>query len=556
MPDRGLAFVNGVVHTVDDALPRAEAIAVRDGRIVAVGTDDEARAAAGSGAEVLDLGGRMVLPGFQDAHVHAPPGGVHLNLCDLHDAGDAAAYAAIIAAYAAAHPDRPWVHGSGWAMDRFPGGTPHRRDLDALVPDRPAFLSNRDGHGAWVNTRALELAGVTATTPDPFDGRIERDPDGSPSGTLHEGAMHLVDRLIPKITRAQWDEGLLAGQRYLHAFGITAWQDAIVGGSYDSLDSYIEATRAGTLTARVVAALWWDRTRGMEQIPEFVERRERAAAVGFRATSIKIMQDGVLENFTAALVDPYLDADGNPTDNSGISFVDPALLVEAVPELDRLGFQVHIHALADRAVREGLDAIEEARRRNGMNDLRHHIAHIQVVHPDDVPRFRALGVHANMQPLWATLEDQMTDLTIPFLGEERTRWQYPFRTLLDAGAEMAAGSDWPVTSTDPLWEIAVAVHRRHPRCRPATGRAHDETFLPEQRITLDEAIRAFTLGSARVNHLDDRTGTLTVGKEADLVVVDRDLSTQDLEGLGEARVECTLVAGRAVHAVGPFAGLA
>ena len=352
-----------------------------------------------------------------------------------HDAADAAAYAAIIAAYAAAHPDRPWVHGSGWAMDRFPGGTPHRRDLDALVPDRPAFLSNRDGHGAWVNSRALELAGVTASTPDPFDGRIERDPDGSPSGTLHEGAMHLVDRLIPKITRAQWDEGLLAGQRYLHAFGITGWQDAIVGGSYDSLDSYIEATRRGTLTAHVVAALWWDRNRGMEQIPEFVERRERAAAVGFRATSIKIMQDGVLENFTAALVDPYLDGDGNPTDNSGISFVDPALLVEAVPELDRLGFQVHVHALADRAVREGLDAIEEARRRNGMNDLRHHIAHIQVVHPDDVPRFRALGVHANMQPLWATLEDQMTDLTIPFLGEERTRWQYPFRTLLDAGAE-------------------------------------------------------------------------------------------------------------------------
>ena len=386
MPDRGLAFVNGVVHTVDDALPRAEAIAVRDGRIVAVGSDDEARTAAGTGAEVVDLGGRMVLPGFQDAHVHAPPGGVHLNLCDLHDAGDAAAYAAIIAAYAAAHPDRPWVHGSGWAMDRFPGGTPHRRDLDALVPDRPAFLSNRDGHGAWVNSRALELAGVTASTPDPFDGRIERDPDGSPSGTLHEGAMHLVDRLIPKITRAQWDEGLLAGQRYLHAFGITGWQDAIVGGSYDSLDSYIEATRRGTLTAHVVAALWWDRNRGMEQIADLVEQRERAAAVGFRATSIKIMQDGVLENFTAALVDPYLDGDGNPTDNSGISFVDPALLVEAVPELDRLGFQVHVHALADRAVREGLDAIEEARRRNGMNDLRHHIAHIQVVHPDDVPQ--------------------------------------------------------------------------------------------------------------------------------------------------------------------------
>ncbi|MFM8943793.1 MAG: amidohydrolase [Actinomycetota bacterium] len=538
---RAFAFVNGVVHTVDPARPRAAAIAVRDGRIVAVGDDAEVRAAAGAGAEVVDLGGRMVLPGFQDAHIHAPAGGVHLGLCDLHDA---------------AHPDRPWIHGSGWAMDRFPGGTPHRRDLDVLVPDRPAFLSNRDGHGAWVNSRALELAGVTASTPDPRDGRIERDADGSPSGTLHEGAMHLVDHLIPRYSREQWYEGLLAGQRHLHALGITAWQDAIVGASYDTLDTYIEATRRGDLTARVVGALWWDRNRGMEQIPDLVERRERGLAAGFHATSIKIMQDGVLENFTAALIDPYLDADGNVTDNRGISFVEPALLTEAVVELDRLGFQVHVHALADRATREALDAFASARSTNGMNDLRHHIAHLQVVHPDDMPRFRALGVLANIQPLWATLEDQMTDLTLPFVGAERAALQYPFGSLLRAGAELAAGSDWPVTSADPLWEIAVAVHRRHPRCRPATGRAHDETFLPDERLSLDDVIRAFTLGSARVNHLDATTGTLEVGKDADLAVVDRDLATQDLEGLGEARVECTLVAGRVVHAAGAFAGLA
>ncbi|MFM7719388.1 MAG: amidohydrolase, partial [Actinomycetota bacterium] len=512
--------------------------------------------ASPASATVIDLGGRMVLPGFQDAHVHAPIGGVQLGQCDLHGARNREEYLATIAAYAAAHPEREWIRGGGWGMDQFPGGTPHRRDLDAIVSDRPVFLPNRDGHGAWVNSVALERAGVTADTPDPRDGRIERDPDGSPSGMLQEGAMRFVDRLLPKITRQEWYDGLLAGQAYLHGLGITAWQDAIVGGSYDALDTYVEAIARGTLTARVVGALWWDRTLGVEQIADLVERRERGLAGGFAATSVKMMQDGVLENFTAAVIDPYLDADGHPTGNHGISFIDPEVLAVAVPELDRLGFQVHFHALADRAVREALDAIEVARAANGMNDLRHHLAHIQVVHPDDLPRFRALGAIANMQPIWATLEEQMTELTMPFLGEERSGWQYPFRSLLRAGAELAAGSDWPVTSADPLWEIAVAVHRRHPRSRPVTGRAKEETFLPDERLTLDEAIRAFTLGSARVNHLEDRTGTIAVGKDADLAIVDRDLSTQDLDGLGEASVECTLVAGRAVHAVGPFAGLA
>ncbi|MFM8999877.1 MAG: amidohydrolase [Actinomycetota bacterium] len=551
-----LILVGGAVHTVDPLLPRAESIALSRGRIVAVGAaGDVLGFFRGAGTTVVDVGGRTVLPGFQDAHIHAPIGGAQTRQCDLHVASDRAGYLEVIAAYAASHPDVAWIRGGGWAMDRFPGGTPRKEDLDAIVADRPVFLPNRDGHGAWVNSRALELAGVTATTPDPADGRIERDPDGSPSGTLHEGAMHLVDRLIPALTPQEWEEGLLHGQAYLHALGITGWQDAIVGGTYDSLDTYIRLTEQGRLTARVVAALWWERSRGAEQIADLVERRDRARASGFDASSVKIMQDGVLENFTAAVLDPYLDATGRPTDNRGISFVDPALLAEVVPELDRLGFQVHFHALAERAVRESLDAIAAARRANGMNDLRHHIAHIQIVHPEDIPRFRAVGAVANMQPLWATYEEQMTELTMPFIGEERSGWQYPFASLLRAEVPLAAGSDWPVTSADPLWEIAVAVHRRHPRSRGGRGRAAEETFLPDERLTLDQAIEAFTLGSAYVNHLDDRVGSLAVGKEADLVIVDRDLATQDLEGLGEARVECTIVAGRVVHAVGPFAGL-
>lgn len=549
-----LVLTGGVLHTMDPARPRASALWVRDGRIAAVGDDDEVRRAAGGATEV-GLGGRSLVPGFQDAHVHPPQGGRQLTQCALFDLHDRDAYLAAIATYVASHPDEPWIIGGGWAMDVFPGGTPSRRELDAVTGGRPAFIPNRDGHGAWVNSRALEMAGITATTADPSDGRIEREADGSPQGMLHEGAMEMVRRILPPTTQADWERGVLAGQAYLHRLGITAWQDAIVGGPYDTLDAYVAVHRRGELTARVVAALWWDRERGLEQIPDLVERRAQAPDGRLRATSIKIMQDGVTENFTAAVLEPYLDGSGRPTDNRGISFVPPELLDEAVTRLDREGFQVHFHSLAERAVREALDAFEAALGANGPNDHRHHIAHVQIVHPDDLPRFAALGVTANIQPLWATLEGQMVDLTMPFLGEERSGWQYPFASLARAGARLAAGSDWSVTSPDPLWQMAVAVHRRHPTGRSDAPRALAETFLPHERLTLDQALHAFTMGSAYVNHLDHVTGSLEVGKSADLAVIDRDLTHQDLDGLGHAIVELTLVDGRPVHASGAFEGL-
>jgi hypothetical protein len=464
-----------------------------------------------------------------------------MGRCDLHEDAQSGPGLDLIAAYAAANPDEPWIRGSGWYMAAFEGGTPRREDLDRIIPDRPVFLTNRDGHGAWVNTKALEIAGITAGTADPDDGRIERDPDGSPSGTLHEGAMDLVTRLLPDDTPAELEEGLRRGQRHLHEFGITAWQDAIVEAHAEER-AYVALASRGELTGRVVGAMWWEHHRGGEQIEEFVERR-RATAIGrYAPTSVKLMMDGVLENFTGAMLEPYLGRDGRPTDNRGLLQIDPEGLATWVPQLDALGFQAHFHAIGDRAVRASLDAVEAARRTNGPSDTRPHIAHIQVIHPDDIPRFRELDVAANAQPLWAGHDDQMDVLTIPFIGE-RWRWQYPFRSLKAAGAVLAMGSDWSVSSANPIWEMELAVERQN----PARYAGYREPLLPEERLDLIDALAAFTTGSAYVNHLDADTGTLEVGKYADLAVLDRDLFDRGAGPIMDASVIGTFVEGVAVY---------
>jgi predicted amidohydrolase YtcJ len=534
-----LVLRGGRIATMDAARRWATAIAVRDGRIVAVGPDPLVRDRIGPRTRVIDLRGRTVTPGFQDAHVHPIHGGLARLRCDLHDVRGRDGYLEVVADYARTHPDEAWIRGSGWYMDDFPGGTPHRADLDAIVPDRPVFLTNRDGHGAWVNSRALELAGVSATTADPRDGRLERDGRGAPTGTLHEGAMDLVEAFLPDDTPADLEAALRIGQAYLQSLGITAWQDAIVRPAVEER-AYVALASSGELTARVVGALWWERHRGPEQIDEFVERRRTTSIGRYRATSVKLMMDGVLENFTGAMLEPYGDGHGGVTTNRGLSQIDPEGLKAWVPMLDALGFQPHFHAIGDRAVRESLDAIEAARAANGPSDTRPHIAHIQVVHPDDLGRFRALDVAANAQPYWACHEGQMDNLTIPFIGE-RWSWQYPFRSLRAAGAVLAMGSDWSVSTPNPLLEMELAVERV-----ADDHRGQLEPLLPDERLELIDALAAFTAGSAYVNHLDE-TGTLEAGKLADLAVLDRDLFDRGAGAIGEARVVGTFIDGRPVY---------
>ncbi|MFD9123883.1 amidohydrolase [Kitasatospora sp. NPDC059571] len=545
MTKADLVFTHGPVHTNDSARTRAGGLAVTGERITAVGHDD-VRELIGPNTEVVDLSGKLLLPGFQDAHIHAVFGGLELAECDLTGTVGVDEYLKRIREFAQAHPEREWITGSGWSMESFAGGLPSRELLDGVIADRPVYLTNRDHHGAWVNTRALELAGVTRHTPDPADGRIEREADGTPSGVLQEGAAGLVARLVPARTAADRLAGLLRAQELLHSLGITGWQDALLGefhGQADPSDAYLTAARDGSLTARVTGALWWDREQGAEQIPGLVARRKELSDGRFRAGSVKIMQDGIAENFTAAMSSPYLDGCGCATANSGLSFVDPAALRSHVTELDALDFQVHFHALGDRAVREALDAVAAARAANGHRGTRHHLAHLQVVHPDDIARFARVGAVANIQPLWAAHEPQMDELTIPFLGPERASWQYPFGSLLRAGATLAAGSDWPVSSPDPLAGIHVAVNRTEP------GATHGRVFLPEQRLDLATAVAAYTAGSAHVNGVDD-AGVLAVGRLADLVVLDRDLFTAPAAEIAEARVLETYVGGTRVYAAG------
>ncbi len=428
-------------------------------------------------------------------------------------------------------------------MPAFPGGNPGRTALDAVVPDRPVFLASRDGHSAWVNSRALELAGITAATPDPVDGRIERDPNGEPAGTLHEGAANLVDDLIPPPDADDLDAGLAEAQRYLHSLGITAWQDAWVRAA--ELAAYRRAAAEGRLTARVVAAQLWENGRGPEQIADMLRERDTPVAAQtdrFRADSVKFFVDGIIENGTALLTEPYFDLDGNRTENRGMPMIPPDELLAAVAELDRLGFQCHFHAIGDGGVQLALDAIEGALAANGRTDGRHHIAHIELINPADIPRFAAIGATANMQPLWASSDDQMRDLRIPVLGPRRTAWQYPFASLLRSGARLAGGSDWTVSSPNPLLEMEVAV------TRVDTDARHNPPFLPDERLPLDAALAAFTIGSAYVNHLDHVTGTLEVGKAADMVVLDRNLRAPDAGPIGDARVVLTLAEGTEVYA--------
>lgn len=550
MPDTApadLVFTGGPVHTLSPARSRATSVAVRGERIVAVG-HDEVRELVGPATEVVDLKGKLLIPGFQDAHAHPVGGGLELGQCDLSGATTLDEYRRRISAYAQAHPDTEWITGGGWSMEAFPGGLPTAAELDALVPDRPAYLVNRDHHGAWVNSRALQAAGIDARTPDPADGRIERDADGAPTGMLQEGAANLIGRLLPPVTLEQRITGLLRAQELMHSLGVTAWQDALLGehaNLTDPTDAYLATAADGRLTARVVGSLWWDRSRGTEQIDELWPAARLKTRGRLRCTTVKIMQDGVAENGTAALLGPYLDGCGCASDNSGISFVPPLDLQKYVTELDARGFQVHFHALGDRAVREALDAVEAARQANGRTDTRPHLAHLQVVHPDDIGRFRELGATANLQALWAAHEPQMDDLTIPFLGPERSAWQYPFGDLQRSGATLAAGSDWPVSSPDPIEAIHVAVNRVLPDAAPGTP-----VFLPEQRIGLDAALTAYTAGSAYVNHLDDVTGSITAGRLADLVVLDRDPFAAPTEEIGATRVLETFVGGERVYAAG------
>jgi predicted amidohydrolase YtcJ len=568
-----LVLTGGKIRSPAHPSGFVQALAVRGGLIHSVGTDEQIRQVTGPRTRVVELGGRLAVPAFGDAHVHAVAGGLEGLRCNLAGLRTRQESLAAVASYCAGLGPGDWVLGGGWTMSAFPGGLPTAADLDPVTGGRPAFLPNRDHHTAWVNTAALERAGVDARTPDPPDGRIERDAAGRPAGTLHDGAMRLVADLVPAAGAAELRAGLLAAQAHLHSLGITRFQDACVGaaaelGIPDVFDTYRQAAADGVLTCHVVGALWWDRARGLGQIDDLLARREQAdrdaggrdagdwdargrdaggrEAGGrgrFRATTVKLMLDGVCETFTAAMSAPYLGRHGE----RGRLFIDQDTLREATGRLAAEGFQLHFHAIGDLAVSTALDALEALpaeQRRAG----RHHLAHLQFIAPRDMGRFRALDAVANFQPLWACNEPQMEELTLPFVGPERAAWQYLIGSLVRGGTRIAFGSDWPISSADPLQEMHVAVNRvKSERLgRPGEPECEDP-FLPAQAITVDEAIGAFTAGVDWVNHEEDQAGQLVPGMRADVAVLDQDLYAIPPGEIGSTSVVTTVASGHVVH---------
>jgi hypothetical protein len=531
-----LVLRNGAVYTMNATRTWAEAVAIKNDRIVYVGANNASQKWIGKRTNVVDLQGKMVLPGFHDSHVHPVSGGIELGECNLNGLETQEQIFDAIRHYAEQNSSALWIRGGGWNLPIFPNANPHKSLLDQIVSDRPVFLSAADGHSAWVNSKALQIAGIIKDTPDTPSGRIERDPKtGEPTGTLREDAIKLVSKHLPEHTPEDYANGLRRALEMANRFGITSLQEA--SADEDILAAYMELDRRGELTTRVVAAMEIDPAQGVAQISRLKALRQKYHGARLHANAAKIFADGVIEARTAAVLEPYLDKPGD----LGKANLDPQNFNELVTALDREGFQIHIHAIGDRAIRLSLDAFESAVAANGKRDSRHHIAHIELFNPQDIPRFRQLGVIANFQPLWAYADSYITELTEPALGPARSRWLYPIASVLKTGAVMACGSDWSVSSMNPIDAMQIAVTRRD--LDDSTGAA----WILQELVDLPAMIAGYTINGAYVNFEENETGSIEVGKAADLIVLDRNLFEIPAHQIHHAKVLLTLLEGQEIY---------
>jgi hypothetical protein len=542
-PD-ALVFVNGAIYTVDPARSWASALVVVGDRITYVGDEAGARRFVQPRARVVNLGGRMLLPAFQDSHVHPAtvPNSVHE--LDLHGITDRAELLARIRQFAQSHRDRPWITGSGWSESAFlPSGQPSQELLNAAVPDRPAFLENDSGHEGWANSRALAAAHIGRRTPDPLNGRIERTASGTPTGVLQESAMNLVTTVVPKPSASELEENLLAALESMTRLGFTALEDADATPAI--ADAYSALEQRGKLQIRVNLCQEFDPAKpDAEQLERFLARRASLKGPRLRSNCVKIFMDGAYGSHTVALLDPYSD---DPVRwGRGKLFVSPERLAELVSRLDAAGLQVHMHTQGDGAVHAALDAFAVAKRRNGLNDNRHTLAHLCLIASSDIARFRSLHVIANMTPLWSISDPWETVFAPRMFGPERVKRLYPARELLDAGAVVVWGSDWPVTGVSPLDGLETAVTHRYPGGVDPADK-EDVPLVPNESVTLAQAIAAYTAAGAYLLHDETNRGTLEPGKLADLVVLDHNLFETPALAIHSVQVDMTVLGGDIVY---------
>lgn len=536
-PVADVLLVNGKIYSMEHQEAIYNALAIKGERILGVGSQEDLLPFQGGSTKLIDLQGHTVLPGFTDSHVHPISGGLSFLECDLAELTNIYEILDSLRRFAEHNPERTWIRGENAWLAGFAGGNPDKRLLDSIIPGRPVFVSSLDGHSAWVNSQALQKAGISRETADPPQGRVERyTSSGEPSGTLREKAIGLVSSLLPLYTAEDRRKALVAALKMANSLGITSLVEASAGREF--IDTYLELAKAGELTAHVNISLYADLSKGTAGVAPVLDlnQRYRAAGSDVKFDQVKLFMDGVVEGKTAAMLENYIHEH-----HAGIPNADDSTAIQMIKALDKAKFQVHVHAIGDRGIRTSLDAFEQARRENGAQDLRHHIAHLQVIHPQDIPRFRALDVIANFQALWATWEDSyMSELNYPFLGPERAEWQYPIGTVAKTGATIVFGSDWPVSTMNPWHALQVAVTRRGP------DTLQREPWTPQHVLEVYPVLEGYTRHGSYMMHREDETGTLTPGKLADFIVVDQDPMTADRFHLMETKVLHTYFKGKKV----------
>jgi predicted amidohydrolase YtcJ len=533
-----ILIVHGKIYTLDSKKPWADAIAIRKGKIVAVGSALEVEKFRGIGTRRIDAGGRLVLPGFTDCHIHFLDGSLSLGRVNLDSALNVADIQKQLREYAAKHPGDGWLLGRGWNYAMFaPETLPDRKYLDALFPNRPVFLEGYDGHTYWANAKALSLAGITKDTPDPPNGIIVRDPQtGEPTGALKESAEDLVARVVPKPTHVEKLNALRAGIKWANRNGLTRVHSA--GGDFPELDLYSELREEKQLTVRFYIAYFLDPPELRKQDLDAMEAAQKKYHDEWIDTNaVKFMVDGVVESHTASFLQPY---DDDSTQN-GPLFWNPQKYQLAVAELDKRGFQLFTHAIGDKGIRTALDAYELAEQKNHTKDRRPRIEHIEAVSTADIPRFGKLGVIASMQPLHAYPDADTLDVWARNIGPDRASRAWVWKSIADTGGHYAFGSDWPVVTLNPWEGIQVAVTRQTREGKPAGG------FLPSQRLTVAQAIEGYTLGAAFAGRREKTEGSLEPGKVADLIIVDRNLFEIDPHSIADTKVLTTIVGGKVVY---------
>jgi predicted amidohydrolase YtcJ len=528
-------YLNGTLYTANTSRRYAKALAVRDGKILAVGHDEEISALAGPATRRVDLRGALMLPGLIDGHVHPIQGHQILGDFDLSGVNDPQVILARIRACAEATPAEPWVYLGGANLAAF-GAYPTRQVLDEIVPDRPLLVVSFDVHSGCLNSKALEVLGITKKTPEMQGGVHERDAAGVPTGVVHEAAFYKICGRVPQLSPDGYPKALGKAHRMAHGYGISGWFDAHVEKA--ELEAYASAQRAGTLKAYVSAGLMASpRGDARETIERFVAWRKEYECDMLRLHTVKIFIDGVPESRTAALLEPYAG-----TEDYGLTLWSQDALNEIAQLADAAGFDLHFHTLADRAVRMGLDALEYVQRRNGMRDRRAQFAHLQVVDPADMGRFHQLGAIASVQALWGAARPEQQQLYVDLFGPERAARNYPFRSLRNAGALLAAGSDWSVTTMDPLQIIQTGV------TRVLVDEPGGAPWNPDERLDLLTMLDAYTINAAYALRFDDCTGSLEPGKDASFAILDRNPLLHPIEELTHARVVETCFRGEVVHA--------